>query len=137
MLTTRSRRPIILVLLTLLLLLKGLAILTLSILSLLGLFGVDVPEISLEVTVGLYGGLGTVLGVGFLLAAFGTWRLRPWAWQLTMVLIGVQLLADLWAHFDEASVQNSVALALNILIVFYLVQKDVRVLFAGGQDTAT
>ena len=48
-------------------------------------------------------------------------------------------MSGLWLHFNaaERSPTSDLTLALNILIVFYLVQNDVRELFGYGKNKMT
>ena len=71
-----------------------------------------------------------VLAVLFLVAAVGLWQMRPWAWRFTMIYLGVLLIFSLWNQLNgERSLITSIGLLLNIFIVFYLIQGDVRALF--------
>jgi hypothetical protein len=67
-----------------------------------------------------------------IVAAIGLWLLRPMAWALNMIVMGFLLVIGLWFHFSEQSgLTNDAGLLLNVLIVFYLVQPDVRALFVS------
>jgi hypothetical protein len=92
--------------------------------------------------------LSQALGAGFILAltclclfiliaVIGLWKLRPWAWQLNMMIIGFLLVTGLWTHFAVSASNrvNDLTLLLNIIIVFYLVQTDVRELFITENRT--
>jgi hypothetical protein len=75
-----------------------------------------------------------ILGLIILLivAAIGLWLLRPMAWALNMIVMGFLLIIGLWFHFSEQSdLTNDAGLLLNVLIVFYLVQPEVRALFVS------
>lgn len=72
----------------------------------------------------------TILGVLMIVSAVGLWRLRPWAWRLTMIMVGMLLIYGLWVEFSgDREMANAIGLLLNIFIVFYLVQGDIRGLF--------
>lgn len=65
-----------------------------------------------------------------IVSAVGLWRLRPWAWRLTMIMVGMLLIYGLWVEFSgDREMANAIGLLLNIFIVFYLVQGDIRGLF--------
>jgi hypothetical protein len=52
------------------------------------------------------------------------------------MIIGVLLVLDLWTHFTSASsLLGDLELLLNIMIVIYLVQNDVRELFVDARET--
>jgi len=78
----------------------------------------------------------TGLDVFLLIAAIGMWLLKPWAWQWNMMVMGFLLVTGLWIHFTSASsLTNDITLLLNIMIVFYLVQSDIRELFIDARET--
>ncbi len=59
--------------------------------------------------------------------AWGMWALRPAAWLATMTLQGLHLAAQL---YDYSSSQNVYAhLLVIVLTVFYLNQRDVKLVF--------
>lgn len=63
----------------------------------------------------------------FALLAVGMWRLQRWAWVATMLLIGASLGVGLLRY--GRGEPRYVTMLLNILIVFYLNQRDVQALF--------
>lgn len=76
------------------------------------------------------------LDLFLLITAVGLWLLKPWAWQWNMMVMGFLLVTGLWIHFTSAStLLNDLTLLLNIMIVFYLVNKDVRELFISPRRT--
>jgi uncharacterized membrane protein YphA (DoxX/SURF4 family) len=75
----------------------------------------------------------TVLLVGLLVASLATiiglvtWR--QWAWVLAIILSGIILAIDLgWWWSGEA---RYLSMALNVVAVFYLNQRDVRLALHG------
>jgi len=82
-----------------------------------------------------YSWAGWVL-VGFLvLAVIGLLLLRRWGWILTMILTGIFLFLTIWSYFQGSP--NFVAMVIDLVIVFYLNQRDVQAPFerhesAGG-----
>lgn len=123
-------RPFTLKMVCLLLALRGLGLLALVALYVLGRLNLtDVPVLEDVAYGAIIVGAAAIAALDFI-AAVGLWRLRPWAWRLTMLFLGGQLLVGLWAHFNNGpAITQSLGLLLNILIVFYLVQGDVRAIF--------
>lgn len=83
---------------------------------------------------------GMAVSVGMavlnLALAIGMWQLRPWAWRLTIITAGVLLVLDLWGYFStDRTLQRTIALLINVVIVFYLAQPDVRRLFDAALPT--
>ena len=79
----------------------------------------------------------TVLLIGLLVASLATivglltWR--PWAWVLAIILSGTILAIDLgWWWSGEA---RYLSMALNVVAVFYLNQRDVRLALHGEAET--
>ena len=96
----------------------------------LGLVILEVVDRTLQVPVGdypLFTSLAWVLAGTLILASVGLWRLKRWGWTLTMILVGGSLAFDIWQHFQgEAYYVN---MAINVVIVFYLNQRDVQLPF--------
>ncbi|MEM7535168.1 MAG: hypothetical protein AAF639_23530 [Chloroflexota bacterium] len=65
--------------------------------------------------------LSTIVGIA---TAIGLWRLRRWAWVLTMLQVGVSMVIGLLAYWDGQP-QYLVMLS-NIVMVFYLNQREVQ-----------
>lgn len=61
-----------------------------------------------------------------LILAFGLWYLRRWAWTLYMMRLGMSMIINLQAHFAGAATVNYIYMALDVVIVFYLNQRDVQ-----------
>ena len=60
-------------------------------------------------------------------SAIGLWRLRAWGWSLALIIAGVILLLDLgWWYVGEP---RYVGMFMNMIVVFYLNQRDVRTIF--------
>ena len=130
--SSKPKRPLILRIVTLLLFARVILLIIITAIGVAGILlvnqegvGLEIQQITVELALA---GLTLVM----LVAAVGMWLLRPWAWQMNMVILGFYLVVDLWLHYSEqAGLVNDVTLLLNILIVFYLVQKDVRRLFVN------
>lgn len=79
------------------------------------------------------GAVALFMGVLNLALAFGMWRLQPWAWRLTIITAGMLLIIDMWSFFGgERELLRTAGLLINVMIVFYLAQSDVRRLFAAS-----
>jgi uncharacterized membrane protein (DUF2068 family) len=61
-----------------------------------------------------------------LILAFGLWYLRRWAWTLYMMRLGMSMIINLQAHFAGAADVNYIYMAMDVVIVFYLNQRDVQ-----------
>jgi uncharacterized membrane protein (DUF2068 family) len=68
-------------------------------------------------------GLIAVVGLTRLIAAIGLWRLRQWAWLLTMVQMAVAMTIDAVAYFRGHP--SYFSMMLNVVMVFYLNQREV------------
>lgn len=66
--------------------------------------------------------------VAMSLAIIGLLRRQRWAWVLTMMLMGVALLAGIWEHIQGAP--NYAALLVYVVVVFYLNERSVQRAFA-------
>ena len=62
--------------------------------------------------------------VALVLASFGLLRLKRWGWTLTMILTGTGLALNIWNYFQGNA--NFLEMAIYIVIVFYLNQRDVQ-----------
>ncbi|MGE0404924.1 MAG: hypothetical protein AB7O65_01395 [Candidatus Korobacteraceae bacterium] len=69
-----------------------------------------------------------------LLAAYGLWKLRGWGWGLMLALIATNLLAALGALAAGygGSIGPLLSLAVNGLVMWYLLKRDVRAAFAAA-----
>jgi hypothetical protein len=54
----------------------------------------------------------------------GLWRLKRWAWFLLMIQLGASMVASLWAYLHNTN--PYVYMLLNVIMVFYLNQRDVQ-----------
>ena len=70
-------------------------------------------------------------GIADLVAAIGLLLMRRWAWVLTMLLVGFRMATNLWLHFSGGS-GYELELVLDVVIVFYLNQRDVQRAFGFG-----
>jgi hypothetical protein len=72
----------------------------------------------------LAGPLFGVLGIVF---SIGLWRLRRWAWVAVMLWAGLNMTQALVSYFRGD--QQYVAMALSVVIVLYLNQREVQLAF--------
>jgi hypothetical protein len=107
--------------------------------SVLGLVDTVLGEGTIEplparTTLELIGALALVLALGVLAlaAAIGLLRLQRWAWVLVMLMVGAQMASNLWQYF-AAGDRPYVEMLLNVVLVFYLNQREVQRSF--GQRT--
>ena len=61
------------------------------------------------------------------LIVIGLWRMKRWGWFLVMLNTGVGMFLNIWAYFYARP--NYVAMAVSVLIVFYMNQRDVQQAF--------
>ncbi|MFN2105141.1 MAG: hypothetical protein ACK2UJ_09725 [Candidatus Promineifilaceae bacterium] len=80
-----------------------------------------------------------ILSILMLIALWGLWTLKPWAWQMNMILMGFFLIGGIWLHFTQSDNRliNDLGLALNIVTVFYLIQGEVRHLFISDRGASS
>ncbi len=57
----------------------------------------------------------------------GLLRLRRWGWFLVMLNTGVGMVLNIWAFYNPRP--NYIAMAVSVLIVFYMNQRDVQQAF--------
>ena len=71
-----------------------------------------------------------VVGAALVGVSIGLWRLHAWNWRRAMIVVGIVLVFNLWSYFrGNHTVITTVALLVDILVVFYLIQPEVRRLF--------
>ncbi len=64
-----------------------------------------------------------------LITLIGLWRLRRWAWYLLMALFALSMTADILFYFRGEP--SFVSMLLNVIMVFYVNQREVRQLFVA------
>jgi len=62
-----------------------------------------------------------------LVVMIGLWRYRSWGWYGMMMLLAYHMATDAYAYFTGS--QEPLPMLLNVVMVFYLNQREVRVLF--------
>jgi hypothetical protein len=70
---------------------------------------------------------GWVIFAALLLAIAGLLALKRWGWILTMALTGMGLSFGIWSYLQDDP--HYIALIINIVIVFYLNQREVQAPF--------
>jgi hypothetical protein len=78
------------------------------------------------------GTLYLILAVITLFLAGSLWMLKPWAWLASMTLQGFSLFAALYGYLRHHP--NYISMALGILLVFYLNQRDVQAVFRRSEE---
>lgn len=107
----------------------GLKILGLvSILFAVGLSGLQLTDPELDpIVIYMVIVISMLVGLLDLIAIIGLWRMARWAWTLTMLTIGISLASMLYRYSQEDPLYLN--MALNVLMVFYLNQRDVQGVF--------
>lgn len=82
--------------------------------------------------------IALILAVVRPMTALGLWRLRHWGWTTAMVMTGLFLITDLLQYFTDRP-DNHFALLyasmlVNVIIVFYLNQRNIRDIFTKSQE---
>ena len=77
-------------------------------------------------------GVGIALIAASLVLGVGLFTGRRWAWVGSIVISGLSLALALGAWWDNHPVY--VAMAINVVAVFYLNQRDVRAYFGEADD---
>ena len=75
------------------------------------------------------GAVLTIVGVVMIVSAAGLLLRVPWAWGLTMLIVGIGLAVNLVAYL--AGDPNYLRMAIFVLMAFYLNQRPVREVFLG------
>ena len=70
-----------------------------------------------------------------LMAAYGLWRRKGWAWVLTMVLLAYAMIIDIVNFFTGQPIY--VAMLINVIQVGYLNQREVQALFTTPDKAVT
>jgi uncharacterized membrane protein (DUF2068 family) len=82
---------------------------------------------------GILGGLGIVFGiiVGAIAAlyialAYGTWKARPWAWMLGVVVSIIALVFAVLGLGSGINLSSIISVALPAIVLYFLFQPDVK-----------
>ena len=88
----------------------------------------------------IWGVLEVVIGAAAIACGIGCWQLRSWARVGTMALMGLNAinLIAIWVRYsDRIIVSRAVTpLAINVIVIAYLMQPKVREAFAKPGATA-
>lgn len=72
-----------------------------------------------------------------LVCAIGLWRRQRWAWLLTMLQLGLFMFQDLYGYFTGAPSETFAwTMLLNVIMVFYLNQREVQAVFVRKTPAA-
>ena len=74
--------------------------------------------------------IGTVLAV----LARASWRVKPWAWHMTLVVYGIGVLGSLW-QVSVGIREGWMAAAVNGAVLVYASRRNVRDAYLRGGST--
>jgi hypothetical protein len=95
----------------------------------------DLPAFN---SVGLWGWLAIIVGIGWLAVALGLWALQPWARVFAMVIAGVSLFEAVLAFFQFTGSGLGFGMAiLPLVILFYLNSREVKAAFGEGEAASS
>jgi hypothetical protein len=95
----------------------------------------DLPAFN---SVGLWGWLAIIVGIGWLAVALGLWALQPWARVFAMVIAGISLFEAVLAFFQFTGSGLGFGMAiLPIVILFYLNSREVKAAFGEGEAASS
>lgn len=88
----------------------------------------------------VWGVLEVVIGAAAIACGIGCWQLRSWARVGTMALMGLNAinLIAIWVRYSDRIIVSRVVtpLAINVLVIAYLMQPKVREAFEKPGATA-
>ena len=77
----------------------------------------------------IVGGIAAIIGIVYLLLAWGLWTGQGWAWTITLILTILSLIGSIIALI---AVVGIVPLIIDILILYYLTRPHVKAFFGKG-----
>jgi hypothetical protein len=77
-------------------------------------------------------GVELVTTLVLLAISLGLWRLQRWAWFLIMIQLGVSMASNLWRYANGVPLHLN--MLLNVIMVFYLNQREVQHAFHGRAE---
>jgi uncharacterized membrane protein (DUF2068 family) len=92
---------------------------------------VEVDEATLRLDTMAWSTIQIMVG---LIVIYGLWRLRRWAWFITMLNLGVSMTFDIYNFFYGEP--NYWSMLFNVLMVFYLNQREVQNAFVRRRTEA-
>jgi hypothetical protein len=82
---------------------------------------------------GLWGTIQLIIGLAAIAFGVGLWQMQEWAWAGTLVLMGLNAISLIafWIQYGRRVRVSGVILPLvvNIIVIIYLLQPDVRAAF--------
>jgi hypothetical protein len=95
----------------------------------------DLPAFN---SIGLWGWLAIIVGIGWLAVALGLWALQPWARIFAMVIAGISLFEAVLAFFQFTGSGLGFGMAiLPIVILLYLNSREVKAAFGEGEAASS
>ncbi len=79
---------------------------------------------------------GVLLGITLfqVVLVAGLWQMRSWAWLLVMIFTGLGMTMQIWRYFQ--GFPDYLGMVVNVLVVFYLNQREVQEAFRQEKEAA-
>jgi hypothetical protein len=101
--------------------------------ALVGAFGAQAGAGAVAAGGGLLSLLGIftlAMAIGWIAFGIGAWTLKPWAWMLGLVLVGVSIVVALVTAVTTRDLGGQIiGLAIDAVIVYYLMTPEVKKAF--------
>ena len=79
---------------------------------------------------GLLGIVALAMAVGWIAFGIGAWTLKPWAWMLGLILVGVSIVIALVTVLTSGDFGSQIiGLAIDAVMVYYLMTPEVKQAF--------
>ena len=79
---------------------------------------------------GLLGIVALAMAVGWIAFGIGAWTLKPWAWMLGLILVGVSIVVALVTVLTGGDFGSQIInLAIDAVMVYYLMTPEVKQAF--------
>ena len=79
---------------------------------------------------GLLGIVALAMAVGWIAFGIGAWTLKPWAWMLGLILVGVSIVVALVTVLTSGDFGSQIiGLVIDAVIVYYLMTPEVKQAF--------
>ena len=79
---------------------------------------------------GLLGIVALAMAVGWIAFGIGAWTLKPWAWMLGLILVGVSIVVALVTVLTSGDFGSQIInLAIDAVMVYYLMTPEVKQAF--------
>ncbi len=79
----------------------------------------------------IIGGILITFAIFQIVLVIGLWQMRHWAWLLVMITTGITMATQIWRYFND--LPDYLGMAVNVIVVFYLNQRDVQQAFKQEQ----